>query len=187
MDYESSSFNKEPDNHSASSMGNKSTSKKSNNKGSLLIWVLIIIILLIAIGGGVYYYIQYQKSQQLLKNPALGAQMESQNLIAKVGSLMELPKGENPTIATISDITKLRNQAFFANAQNGDKVLIYPKAKKAILYRPSTNKIINVAPINISASSTVQPVGAVTITPPVSTSAPQPTISVPTPLPTVAK
>lgn len=49
---------------------------------------------------------------------------------------------ETPTIATVSDITKLQGQPFFAKAQNGDKVYVYSNAKKAILYRPSENKII---------------------------------------------
>jgi hypothetical protein len=68
-------------------------------------------------------------------------------LINKVGQLMELPIGEKPTIATVSDMTKLKGQPFFDKAENSDKVLIYKLAKKAILYRPSENKIINVAPV----------------------------------------
>jgi hypothetical protein len=74
---------------------------------------------------------------------------ESQDLVAKVGAIIELPSGETPTIATVTDISKVKDQAFFTNAQNGDKLLIYPQAKKAILYRPSTNKVINVAPLVI--------------------------------------
>lgn len=74
---------------------------------------------------------------------------EAYELVTKVGKLIELPSGETPTIATVTDVTKVKDQAFFVNAQNGDKLLIYPQAKKAILYRPSTNKVINVAPLVI--------------------------------------
>ncbi|MBI5357887.1 hypothetical protein HZB74_03515 [Candidatus Saccharibacteria bacterium] len=66
--------------------------------------------------------------------------------------MVEVPQGEEPTIATVQDVSKLQNQAFFKNAQNGDKVLIYSQAKKAILYRPSTDKIIEVGPVNIGDS-----------------------------------
>jgi len=65
-----------------------------------------------------------------------------------VGKLMDLP-AEKPTVATVRDVTKLSGQAFFAPAKNGDKVLFFNTAKKVILYRPETNKIINIAPISI--------------------------------------
>lgn len=72
----------------------------------------------------------------------------TEQIIAKVGKLVELPQGEEPTIATVTDLEPLQGQAFFAGAAVGDKVLIFSKSKKAILYRPSTNKIITVAPIS---------------------------------------
>jgi uncharacterized membrane protein len=71
--------------------------------------------------------------------------------VEAVGKLMELP-AEKPTVATVSDVTKLpiATQPFFTAAKNGDKVLFYNDAKKAILYRPQTNKIVNVAPIIVN-------------------------------------
>jgi len=69
--------------------------------------------------------------------------------VASVGHLMLLPSGETPTYGTVADITKLKDQTFFANAKNGDQVLIYQKAKLSILYRPSINKIVNVGPLVI--------------------------------------
>jgi hypothetical protein len=46
----------------------------------------------------------------------------------------------------------------------GDKVLIYSRAQKAILYSPSKNKIIEVAPINLTAPTTATPVPLATTT-----------------------
>jgi hypothetical protein len=66
---------------------------------------------------------------------------EQAKTIQKVSQLIELPN-EQPSIATVVDASKLKGQEFFANAENGDKVLIYAKAKVSILYRPSSNKII---------------------------------------------
>ena len=67
-------------------------------------------------------------------------------VVSRVGNMMLLPD-ETPTIATVTDLSKLQGQKFFAHAEKGDIVLMYAKAQKAILYSPSQNKIIEVAPI----------------------------------------
>ena len=113
----------------------------------------IILIIGVASAPSYYFYNQYQKAQLLLKNPTEAAKEEVRALVAKVGQLLELPQGEEPTVATVSDKEKLKDQAFFAKSENGDKVLIYTNAKKAILYRPSVNKVIDVAPVNIGSPS----------------------------------
>lgn len=124
----------------------------------IILWLVIAILFIAAIGTAAYYVKRYHESQQQVKklssNPTLTAQQQNQDLISKVGKLTVLPTGETPTIATVTDITKLKDQPFFANAQNGDKVLIYTGAKKAYLYRPSTNKLINIAPVNIGNNQT---------------------------------
>jgi hypothetical protein len=101
-----------------------------------------------------YSYNLYQQTNQelmdLKKNPNKVAQQEAKDLVARVGALVALPTGEEPTIATVTDINKLKNQAFFKNAQNGDKVLLYAKALKAYLYSVSMNKILEVAPITVN-------------------------------------
>jgi hypothetical protein len=50
-------------------------------------------------------------------------------------------------LATVTDASKLNSQRFFKDAQNGDEVLIYALASKAILYRPKINKIVEVASV----------------------------------------
>jgi len=122
----------------------------------ILISLIAILLIAAAVAPSYYFYNQYQKSQQLLKNPTEAAKEEVNALVAKVGQLLELPQGEEPTVATVSDKNKLKDQAFFAKSENGDKVLIYTNAKKAILYRPSTNKVIDVAPVNIGSSNQSQ-------------------------------
>lgn len=122
-----------------------------------LMWALIVVLLAAAVGTAAYYINRYNDSQNQLKklssNPTVTAQQEQQQLISKVGKLTVLPKDETPTVATVTDISKLKDQAFFTNAQNGDKVLIYTNAKKAFLYRPGTGKLINIAPLNVGNGS----------------------------------
>lgn len=94
------------------------------------------------------------KVNKLSDNSASANQDEVNRLTQQIGQFFQLPTGETPTLATVSDASKVRNQAFFKDAQNGDKVLLYSKAGEAILYRPSTKKIIAVAPVNLSGNDT---------------------------------
>lgn len=134
------------------------TEKTKKSSKQLATWLIVIILLLLVAAIAFYYMHRYNDSQKqvrkLSSNPAITAQQEQQNLISKVGALTVLPTGETPTIATVTDITKLTDQPFFANAKDGDKVLIYTQAKKAYLYRPSTDKLINIAPVNIGNNQT---------------------------------
>src|SRR3989344_9020923 len=111
----------------------------------------LLVIVIGAVGSSVYFYSKYQS---LEKKSALNAKDDVVITLAAVGKLMMLPSDETPTVATVSDVEKLKNQPFFAASQNGDKVLIFSQAKKAILYRPSTNMIIDVAPVNLGQEST---------------------------------
>jgi hypothetical protein len=116
----------------------------SNLKGVLV--VLGVLTLVLAGSTGMLY----KKVRSLSNEPNKVAQEENAKIIESVGKLVLLPEGEAPTIATVTDPEKLKaEQAFFARAMEGDKVLIYTQALKAIMYRPSENKIIEVAPLVI--------------------------------------
>ena len=104
---------------------------------------ILVLTTIVAGGAAAYFY------NQLQQDPQVQAQEEIDTLLAQVGELLVLPEGEAPTIATVSDIELLREQPFFANAKNGDRVLIYTSARKAILYDPVANKIVEIAPINL--------------------------------------
>jgi len=104
------------------------------------------ILLLIFAGVAVYFYLQFS---EIKKNPQKVALAETEALVNRVSKLIVLPEGETPTVATVTDPERLKDQPFFAKAKKGDKVLIYTDAKKAILYDPVANKIMEVAPVNI--------------------------------------
>lgn len=95
----------------------------------------------------------YQKVAMLEQSSPSVKQQEVAAIVAKVGKLIVLPEGETPTVATVTDPEKLKDQAFFANAKSGDKVLIYANAKKAFLYDPVNDKLIDVTPLNIGTGT----------------------------------
>lgn len=95
----------------------------------------------------------YRQNQQLLAKSSKDGAAAVEQLVQKIGKIIELPEGEDPTVATVSDKEKLKGQFFFQRAENGDSVLIYARAKKAILYRSSENKIIDVSVIDGNGQS----------------------------------
>jgi hypothetical protein len=113
-------------------------------------WALVVIFLLVSI----FMYVQYQDARSKL-HPSQAASLNTKQItdtLHNVSKLVIVPSNETPTVATVSNVSKLRGQSFFANAKDGDKVIVYPKAKQAILYRPSSNQIVTMAPLSSPAS-----------------------------------
>lgn len=125
----------------------KSVNSKGERKGRAK-WLLTGLAVLIAVVFG-YLYMNTKNELNRLSDPQAAAAEQTEKITAELGKLIELPENETPTVATIVDVEKLKDQPFFAKAQNGDRVIIYTQSRKAILYRPSAKKIIEVAPINI--------------------------------------
>lgn len=119
-------------------------------------WLALLLLAALLFAGG-YYLSKRAATESAPENSgrssisvtpeASEVSTEAEDTVARVGKLIVLPEGEDPTVATVTDPEKLRDQSFFANAKKGDKVLIYTRAKKAYLYDPSLNKLIEVAPI----------------------------------------
>ncbi len=125
--------------------------KHVNAKKSRLNWYrfgkFVFIALFLAVSFMCY---KFYKELNILQSPQLQAAQvkeEIDQLTAKIGKLMVLPAGEAPVVATVNDAKTLASQqAFYKDAVNGDKLLIYTVAQKAILYSPSRNLIVNVGP-----------------------------------------
>lgn len=103
---------------------------------------LPILIILIVFGALLYFGIQVYDRWKVAQFD------QNEVLLERLSKLTDIPELEVPTIATVTNANMVRNQLFFKEALNRDKVVIYKESKKAILYRPSTDKIISVAPIN---------------------------------------
>jgi hypothetical protein len=127
--------------------------KPNFSRKMLVLSGIVVSILVVAAAGAAYFF--YRKPQSeisgLLANtevlPSSGTVDNISGIVEQVSKLILLPKDEQPTIATVTDLEKLKSQPFFAPAQIGDKVLIYTEAKKAYLYRPSSNQLIDVGPV----------------------------------------
>ncbi len=129
---------------------------RSINRNRIRISTVILTMLALAgIGTAVFFYYENRKLAEQTPAGQIKAVEDIRNKIAK---LIELPTGE-PILATVDDVSKLGDQKFFEKAQNGDYLLIFSEAKLAYLYRESTNKLINVGPIEIQADNSTSPDG----------------------------
>lgn len=118
---------------------------KNKNLLSLLI-IIIIAVLSIAI---------FKKFNPTVKTGE-GQLTEKQikTLVIKVSKLINVPE-ETPVIATIIKADQLiAEQKFYAGSKDGDYLMVFSKAQKAIIYRESEDKLINVGPIIVDQQAT---------------------------------
>lgn len=108
---------------------------------------LVIVVAGVAVGGWLWWHGTHSPN---LNNVAVVEQL--------VGRHYVLPTGEQPTLATVTDKTKLQTP-FLKQADNGDKLLVYEKAAVAIIYRPSIDRIVAVGPVQVQPLKTTPGAG----------------------------
>jgi hypothetical protein len=133
----------------------KITEPKKMIGAKLIFGLMLFVVFAGVLCFGGYFYWQYKK---VLKDQPASARSETQILLEKIGQFIDLPTDEEPTIAEVKDLEKLKGKAFFSEAQNGDKVLIYSRNKKAVLYRPAIDKVIEVTSLGAKAENEI-PIG----------------------------
>jgi len=104
--------------------------------------IAMLIVAVGALGFGGTYFLGGAES------PAEANAAELASVMEDVNNLMLLPEGELPIMATVTNAADLKKeQLFYANVLDGDKVLIYVQNQKAIIYSPSRDVIVNVGPV----------------------------------------
>jgi len=126
---------------------------KTENLNKRIFNLTIYLVVIIIIVFGVYFFCEQINLAK--KNPEIINQkeVETTDIVSKVSRLYLLPNNEKPTVATVSNPEVLKGQSLFNSAQKGDKVLIFSNLGKAVLYRPSIDKIIEITPIKSDALS----------------------------------
>lgn len=117
---------------------------------------LLIIIVIVVLGYAIF------KKFNPANSSAVEGQLsdkEIQVLVKKVSKLINVPE-EIPVVATIIKADQLiAEQKFYVGSKDGDYLIVFPKAQKAIIYREGENKLINVGPIIVDQpSTTTQPI-----------------------------
>lgn len=121
--------------------------EKTTNKRLV---VIVIAVLVASIGSSMFFYKKYND----LKQSPESVQKKAEVLKNKVAKIISLPD-ETPVVGTIDDKDKFKDQPFFKDAENGDRILIFNESRKVVLYREKDNRLINVGPIAVTSDSSV--------------------------------
>lgn len=110
-----------------------------------IFWITLVaitlVIMYVLIMGAIY------KNQMASKKKA--QQKEEQQTVDKISKLLRLPN-ETPIFTTVYNEKDFENNNLFRVVKKGDKILLFINAKQAVIYRPSTNQVIEVVPVKES-------------------------------------
>lgn len=107
------------------------------NKQNKIIILFVLGLLLVACAT--YYFLSTRSTPELTTFEEVKSRVERH---------LVLPTDEQPALVTVTDPTKVQTE-FLKNSKVGDKVLIYQKNRRAIIYRPSIDRIIDIGPVII--------------------------------------
>ncbi len=109
--------------------------KQKNKPRVSKLTIILAVVTLLAIGAGGYFYIQYQS--------ATNERSANAKIVERIAQSVELPD-ETPVFITVVEKEKLSNKQLAAKVDNGDVMLIFSKAKRLIIYRPSIAKVADI-------------------------------------------
>jgi len=127
--------------------------RKSPKRALWKIFVLFFVLALI--GLGIAYW---QTRQRLLASLTPDGQLayaekEAGQVLTELSLLAILPD-EEPVVATVVGAETLRAQSdFYRDAQDGDKLVMFPQAQRVYLYRPDVRRLVNVGPLTLEGET----------------------------------
>ena len=129
-------------------MENETFAANDGRKKMSLKKIIAIIVIVAIIAIAAKYIMKMGAGDDVAQQ-----QEETVALLQQIGSRMMLPD-EQPIVATVNEAAKLiSEQAFYAGVQDGDKLVIFPRSQKAVLYSPSREIIVNAGPFIINNST----------------------------------
>lgn len=128
----------------------KTTRPRKGWKLAKRLAVFLVIIGLAGFGG--YYFKKYNDfKNNLTTDQAIN--IEKDRVLSRVSKIYSLPQGEDATLYYIRSKEQFltednKKSELFRKVETGDYLISYTKAKIVILFRPSTDKIVDTGPLN---------------------------------------
>lgn len=114
--------------------------------------VLIIANVVLLIGlAGVSIYL-FTENKNLNEQITLTTEEKNARLIEEINEVFDLPE-EEPVVAVVTDPEEFKKQySAFDNAESGDYLLFYRKARLNVLYRSSEKRVVKTATVTVPIS-----------------------------------
>ncbi|MDO8265918.1 MAG: hypothetical protein Q7T41_03170, partial [Candidatus Saccharibacteria bacterium] len=127
---------------------------RTSNKKNMFLIVNIVLILGLASSTVVLF----MQNRDLKEQSTMTTEQKNQRIIDEINKVFDLPE-EEPVVAIVTDPEEFKKQyTAFDNAQNGDYLLFYRKARLNVLYRQSEKRVVKTA--TVSVPITVELVGS---------------------------
>lgn len=116
------------------------------------LWKVFVGLFILALVGLAIAY--WQTRQRLLTSLTPDGQLayaekEAGQVLSELSLLAILPD-EEPVVATVVGAETLRSESdFYRDAQDGDKLIMFPQAQRVYLYRPGLRRLVNVGPLTL--------------------------------------
>ena len=137
------------------------TPTKKKGRGFGRFFNLLLLIGLVAVGW-LFYQAEQRRSaaeeelqrtasqlEELRQSTQNSGQQVAAEVLNKLRNHMDIPAEPQPTVATITDVDRLREtNEFYNKAENGDHLVI--TETRAILYDPDRDLVLDVVPVRIN-------------------------------------
>ncbi len=131
--------------------------KNSNSTKNIAIKVINVLVILALVGATGYFYNQ---NQDLKTQINLTTEQKNQRLVDDINKVYKLPD-ETPVVAIVTEPDQFKKQyPTFTDANSGDYLLFFRKARLNVLYRQSENRVVKTA--NVVVPISVELVGSQT-------------------------
>lgn len=119
----------------------KSVQKKSHKVLTLIIIFGLALVFLL----GSYYKSEQAKHEK---------KIEAENIVMleKISKLLNAPD-EKPIVSTVNSKEDFANAPTFRSAEKGDKLFVWVSANQAVLYRPSTNQVLDITTVKATVET----------------------------------
>ena len=119
--------------------------------------LMVVNVLLILVLAGSTGYL-FMKNRDLNDQLTLTSEEKNRRLVEEINEVFDLPE-EEPVVAIVTNPDEFKEQyAAFDNAESGDYLLFFRKARLNVLYRQSEKRVVKTA--NVTVPVAVELVGS---------------------------